>query len=244
MGIPSYFKHLLNRYPRLLSAARPDKTPCSVLLVDFNCLIYGCVRSGSLPVYSHATRHDWETALLDEIKRYVVRIWSTAGKPGTVFLAVDGVVPMAKIRQQRLRRFKSVWMAAREREFGVRGPTDETWDTNSITPGTEFMERLSGALRQLCEARGPGWMFSGAEEPGEGEQKLMAWVRSRAADIPAASVAVYGLDADLILLCLLHAAMVAPNWTWSILRETQEFGGGGAARAYAQQEFLDRKSVV
>ena len=122
--------------------------------------------------------------------------------------------------------------------MGVRAPGTESWDTNSITPGPEFMERLSGALRRLCEARGPGWMVSGAEEPGEGEQKVMAWVRARADSLRGKSIAVYGLDADLIVLCLLHAATVAPETTWRILREKQEFGAMNAARTYEHQEFL------
>jgi 5'-3' exonuclease len=60
--------------------------------------------------------------------------------------------------------------AAAEREAGVRAA--ETWDTNAITPGTEFMEKLGFALKGLCEARsadGRGsWEVSGADEAGEG----------------------------------------------------------------------------
>ena len=221
MGIPSYFKHLLDRYPRLLTPAGPD-TKANVLLMDFNCLIYGCVHSKSLPAYSHATREDWETALLKEICTYVVHLWSTAGKPGQVVLAVDGIVPMAKIRQQRLRRFKSVWLTGKEREFGARPVGEELWDTNCITPGTEFMERLTVKLEELCSKRS-GWIVSGAEKPGEGEQKLMEWVRSaEPGALDGKHLMVYGLDADLILLCMLHANLDAAV-NWSILREKQEF---------------------
>jgi len=215
MGIPSYFKHLLDRYPQLLRPTGAD-TKANVLLMDFNCLIYGCVQSKKLPVYSHATRDAWETALLAEISNYVVHLWNLAGKPEQVVLAVDGVVPMAKIRQQRLRRFKSVWMTAKERELGARPVDQEVWDTNSITPGTEFMERLTVRLETLAKAR-TGWVVSGAEQPGEGEQKLMEWVRRN--DTSGKHVVVYGLDADLILLCLLHCN----HDSWSILREKQEF---------------------
>jgi len=155
-----------------------------------------------------------------EICAYVSHIWITAGRPEQVLLAVDGVVPMAKIRQQRLRRFKSVWMAAKEREYGARPATQEVWDTNAITPGTEFMERLTVHLEALCKSRGVGWMVSGAEVPGEGEQKLMQWVRARpTGSLDGKCIMVYGLDADLILLCMLHSN----SGTWSILREKQEF---------------------
>jgi len=220
MGIPSYFRHILNRYPKLLTGVRGSHTS-DHLLVDFNCLIYGCVPK--LPPYKNSEQAQWEAALLKEINEYVVKLWRTAGEPRHVFLAVDGVVPMAKIRQQRLRRFKSVWLAEKEREQGVA--PEESWDKNSITPGTAFMEQLSVSLKKLCRARGAGWKVSGAEEPGEGEQKLMTWVRAQSpGSLDGKKLLVYGLDADLIVLCLLHATTHAPKAAWGILREKQEFG--------------------
>ena len=133
---------------------------------------------------------------------------------------------MAKIRQQRLRRFKSVWLAQKEREAGIRG--EHTWDSNAITPGTQFMDRLSIALKELCNARGAGWSVSGAEECGEGEQKVMKWVRAQSSKVlQDKHITIYGLDADLIVLSLLHSAM-NPSSIWSILRESQEFGKGAA----------------
>ena len=231
MGIPSYFKHILDRYPRLLKTVATGAT-ADVLLVDFNCLIYGCIRT--VP-FDAADPHAWEAAVIRAIETYVVHIWRAAGQPRQVLLAVDGVVPFAKMRQQRLRRFKSVWLAAKEREYGVReGPS---WDTNAITPGTEFMERLAQALRRLASAR-PGWIVSAADEPGEGEQKCMAWARAQGPALSGKSVWVYGLDADLIILSLLHSVVgTTATANWSILRERMEFGsvkGAGTTEA----EFL------
>lgn len=219
MGIPSYFRHLLQRYPHLLKDVDASKTKSNVLLFDFNCLIYGCAKSTKLPVYTHATRETWEGALIQEIRAYVIHLWTISGKPEEVVLAIDGVVPMAKIRQQRLRRFKGVWLTGKEVELGAKTIHEETWDTNCITPGTAFMDRLEFSLKDLAAAR--GWIVSAANEPGEGEQKLMEWVRNRgAAAFSGKHVVVYGLDADLILLCMMHAEDTA---VWSILREKQEF---------------------
>ena len=236
MGIPSYFKHLLGRYPALLAPTGIAGTGADILLVDFNCLIYGCIRGPTLPPYSHATKDAWEAAAIKEVCEYVVRIWNTAGRPGQVVLCIDGVVPMAKMRQQRLRRFKSIWLAGKEREVGARA-AGESWDTNAITPGTEFMEALLVALRRLCAARA-GWSVSGADEEGEGEQKAMAWIRAATTTLEGKSIYVYGLDADLIVLCLLHCGTVAPKGRWHILREKQEFGKVGAATGPADTKFL------
>jgi 5'-3' exonuclease len=218
MGIPSYYKRLIDRYPKLVQKGiRQLKS--DVLLMDFNCLIYQCVRSDSLPKYTAEGRGAWETALIEAVKKYTVKVWETAGRPRQVLIAVDGVVPMAKIRQQRLRRFKSRWLAAAERAAGCRG--EESWDTNAITPGTEFMEKLGTGLRSLGSAR--GWTVSCAAEPGEGEQKVMAWVRQQGDALAGKAVTVYGLDADLIVLSLMSLANLPAIGGWKLLRELAEF---------------------
>lgn len=153
---------------------------------------------------------EWEKALLAEIEKTVLEVWSVAGKPQTVYIAVDGVVPMAKIRQQRVRRFKSSWL--RSRVGGSRGD----WDTNSITPGTKFMDKLGIMLKGL--AKGRKWTVSGVDEEGEGEHKIMHWLRVEKVTGP---VVVYGLDADLILLTMLVSEQKGLDMF--LLREKQEF---------------------
>ena len=208
--------------------------------MDFNCLIYQCVRAAG--VYKEEERETWEAALLEEVKKYTVKVWEFAGRPREVFIGVDGVVPMAKIRQQRLRRFKAPWLAAKEREAGVR--EGASWDTNAITPGTEFMEKLGKALHGLAKARGKGWSVSAADEAGEGEQKLMAWLRAHKEVLAKKEVVVYGLDADLIVLSLLGLAREVPNVAgWRLLRELAEFEG---ARADGEAAFgcLDIRELL
>ena len=222
MGIPSYYKRLVERFPRLVR--KGFKTIDSdILLMDFNCLIYQCLRDKGMPAYTAESRAAWERALLEGVKEYTRKVWATAGKPSKVFIGVDGVVPMAKIRQQRLRRFKSRWLAATEVEAGLR--KEESWDTNAITPGTEFMEKLGVALRDLA-SKHTGWAVSAADEPGEGEQKLMAWVRANRNLVAKKRVVVYGLDADLIVLSLIGTAKEVPSVAeWNLLRELTEFEG-------------------
>jgi 5'-3' exonuclease len=243
MGIPSYFKHILDRYKYLLKPVGTD-TRASVLLVDFNCLIYACVRAPTMPMYSFDSRMEWEALLLKHICDYVLDIWASAGKPVEVYLAVDGVVPMAKIRQQRIRRFKSVWMTGQERALGIKKDTEDVWDTNSITPGTAFMEKLSVELTKLCTRR--GWILSGAEEAGEGEQKLMTWIRGRPAGwFQDKNIFVYGLDADLIVLSMFHAGTgLSAEAQWTILREKQEFGKFGASATASKFLTLNVSKLV
>jgi 5'-3' exonuclease len=207
MGIPSYFRGILQKYPGCLINSVQGRA--STLCFDFNCLIYRCIRAPGMPAYTAESDPDvWEAELFMEIERTVLEVWNAAGKPATVYLAVDGVVPMAKIRQQRVRRFKSAWLRR------------DGWDTNAITPGTRFMEKLGFMLKKLCEAR--KWVFSGADEEGEGEHKIMNWLRTCSKLGPKGPVIVYGLDADLILLTMLVGEQL--NLDMYLLREKQEFG--------------------
>jgi 5'-3' exoribonuclease 1 len=132
-----------------------------------------------------------------------------------VFIGVDGVVPMAKMRQQRLRRFKSRWVAEEEVRIGKSEVNTPKWDTNAITPGTAFMERLGSALLD-CKSEGIRWVISNADVPGEGEHKAMHGIRNC---IQRESHVIYGLDADLILLALLQP--IHEMW---LFREAVECG--------------------
>jgi 5'-3' exonuclease len=213
MGIPSYFRGILQKYPSCLINSVKSGTLC----FDFNCLIYRCIRAASMPKYPEGAYTDseeneyWERALLVEIEKTVLEVWSIAGKPHTVYIAVDGVVPMAKIRQQRVRRFKSSWLRK------TVGASRCEWDTNSITPGTKFMEKLGMMLKALALRSGK-WIVSGVDEEGEGEHKIMNWLRKEKVNGP---VVVYGLDADLILLTMLVSEQKGLDMF--LLREKQEF---------------------
>jgi 5'-3' exonuclease len=204
MGIPSYYKKLCDSIPGLLSKVRKGKQPTH-LWIDFNCMVYHCLRRPGARLYEgEETRLEWENHLIQEVCKYLKKIVSLVDPTEQVFVGVDGVVPMAKMRQQRLRRFKSHWTAAEEVRIGKSEAGKPRWDTNAITPGTAFMERLGNALR-VCKSNSDTlqWIVSTAEDSGEGEHKAMRGIRSCHAHMLKSHV-VYGLDADLILLSLLQ----------------------------------------
>ena len=112
--------------------------------------------------------------------------------PKQVFIMIDGVAPRSKMNQQRERRYKSHFF--KEFEPGK----SLLWDSNKITPGTEFMEKLTKELHLQF----PNFIISDSNEPGEGEHKMMK-ILSDTNDING-NVLIYGLDSDLIMLSMLN----------------------------------------
>ena len=197
MGIPAYYKKLSSTVKGLIARGHPYAA-IQWLFMDFNCLVYHCLPK--MPPYQQVNHEAWEAELIDCVVRYTKRVVGLVAPEEGVLIAVDGVVPMAKMRQQRLRRFKSVWEKAHgvgEKARGMGNSAADHWNSNSITPGTAFMGKLRRGLESV---KGAGWTISSSDEPGEGEHKIMAAWRSGAYD---GNFAVYGLDADLVVLSLL-----------------------------------------
>ena len=138
--------------------------------------------------------------------------------PKKVFMmAIDGCAPRAKMNQQRQRRFKSALEAKRAKEKalseGLELPEEPPFDSNVITPGTEFMDRLTNYFHYFIRKKikeDESWrkikiIFSGQDVPGEGEHKIMQFIRKlKNSDEynPNLRHCIYGLDADLIMLGL------------------------------------------
>jgi 5'-3' exoribonuclease 1 len=115
--------------------------------------------------------------------------------------------------------------------------------------GTPFMTRLSSQLRYFINKKiteDSNWrdvevVLSGHEVPGEGEHKIMEYIRlSRAQPDynPNVRHCLYGLDADLIMLGLL-----SHDPHFCLLREEVKFGResrkkNGSGCAFKLQLFL------
>ena len=216
MGIPSYYRTLITKMPHAIQRKCPNAV--GSLVVDMNCMIYHVLREPKMLAHVYPGLSDlsaskaWERKLQDEVCSYLEHIWRSAGAPTQVYVALDGVVPYVKIKQQRFRRFKSASMNS-----SAHGTI---WDTNAITPGTEFMAAMGAALKVAGSKH--GWLISDTDEPGEGEHKVLQWLRTTT--LIQGPIIVYGLDADLILLCLLAGDKLGPTYPIFLLREAMAFG--------------------
>ena len=212
MGIPSYYKKLCSSIKGI--NVRSTAKPVDYLWFDYNCLIYYVLKL--MPAFTLANAEEWEGELIERTCAYTRQVVKSVGNPRHVFLGVDGVVPFAKIKQQRLRRWKSIWTTEEERRLGKLDANVEIWDRNALTPGTKFMNKLSTALEKLCQDN--KWDCSTVHEPGEGEHKVMQRLRELTEKAPESHV-IYGLDADLILLTLYNARFLHAESDIYLLRE-------------------------
>lgn len=218
-GIPKLFRWLVDLYPMVVeSVGKSSQQSLSSIdnfYLDMNGIIHACTHSNSDDLVLTS-----EKDMFIRIFAYTDRLYKLVRPKRLMFLAVDGVAPRAKMNQQRARRFK----ASKEREsliaeyVAVNGelPEDDSFDSNCITPGTEFMFKLSLAFQRWIEHKmktdlfwktGAEIVFSGPNVPGEGEHKVMDMVREMQASDPDYQLGqwrhcMYGLDADLIMLSL------------------------------------------
>lgn len=216
------------------------------LYLDMNGIVHPCSHPEDKP--APKTEADMMLAIFE----YTDRVVGMVRPRKLLYLAVDGVAPRAKMNQQRSRRFRSA-REAKEKddekaEFlkvlhaqkASRGEditsldevVEKTWDSNAITPGTPFMFMLAESLQYWCAYKfttDPSWrdmkvIISDASVPGEGEHKIMNFIRSQRSKPthdPNTRHVIYGLDADLIMLGL---ATHEPHFR--VLREDVFFDSG------------------
>jgi len=168
MGIPFYVSSLVRTHKHIQKTLGNAPLEVDVLGIDFNCFIHKYLKAenpiGSIVVALH------------ELLTNTVR----AKK---VYIAFDGLVPYAKMVQQRYRR--------------MRISEEAAFDKHQISPGTPFMKELASTLKFMFR----DVEISGTDERGEGEHKIFLWLRSLSED-QRRSICIYGLDADLVLISI------------------------------------------
>lgn len=211
-------------YPVDTTKPNPNGEEMHNLYLDFNGIVHPCSHPENKPPPAD------ESEMMMEIFKYTERVVNMVRPRRLLYIAIDGVAPRAKMNQQRARRFRSAMDAkendekkaelqvllrqqrvARGEPENVDEVVKKTWDSNVITPGTPFMFILAQSIRFWCQWKlntDPAWaelkvIISDASVPGEGEHKIMQFIRSQRSDPeydPNTRHVMYGLDADLIML--------------------------------------------
>ncbi|KAI0649009.1 exonuclease II [Trametes meyenii] len=239
-------RYISERYPLTSQLIEENKIPeFDNLYVDFNGIIHNCSHPNDEDAHFRLT----EVQIFTSIFAYVDHLFGKIKPKKLFFMAIDGVAPRAKMNQQRSRRFRTAKEAREVREKaerkGEKLPEEKAFDSNCITPGTEFMARLSQQLRYFVNKKiseDANWrdvtvVLSGHDVPGEGEHKIMEYIRlSRAQPDydPNVRHCLYGLDADLIMLGLL-----SHDPHFCLLREEVKFGPASRSKGNKSLESIN-----
>ena len=152
MGIPSYYKNIIQDYPEIIEPYEKCDIYVDHLFFDLNCAIHPCCANKT-------NENDMYDSIFEKIKECI----ALTKVSQLVYIAIDGPAPRTKMEQQRQRRLRSL-------------QEEKVWDTNQITPGTPFMNQLSIYLHRRCKELNIDWIISDSNEPGEGEHKIMKYM--------------------------------------------------------------------
>lgn len=257
MGVPGFFAWLMRQAER-----KHCKGGCILdeiceqhidwLLLDTNGLLHPCCfKVLETHDTSGMSMMDIEDLMIEEVVAYVDKLINIVNPHKGVYIAIDGVAPASKMKQQRSRRFKS----AGDRELfnslkmkhGVAFDSEE-WSNSCISPGTKFMERVHIRILEWAKTYNDtfpaDWppaekrpqrqiIYSSYKTPMEGEHKLIQFMRdNNAKGLPSSgfNYVIYGMDADLIFL-----SIAVGNPKIFLLREAKQLKANGEARMDAYE---------
>ena len=228
MGVPGFFAWILKKYKTtdiIKDICDTKSSNKKVFYLDKNCLIH--------PECFEVLKFMIDTQDINKLEKTMyARVISYLDflinkvNPDEVYLAVDGVAPMAKMNQQRKRRFRSGddrdLRNSILKKYGKK--TTEIWNNTCITPGTVFMERLHNEiLKYIKSNKKVKITYSSYHTPGEGEHKILQDIKDRKNEDNVNII--YGLDADLIFL-----ALASQQENIYLLREKSQFGSSKAKK--------------
>lgn len=221
MGVPGFFLWLWKKYKTTNFVFSKKNIPdidkmimdnIDYFLLDMNCMIhpicFDTLKELNLKedsMISHEKLEKIEKKMMQNVITYLEKTISIAKPRKGIYLAIDGVAPVAKMKQQRLRRYKSINDKVLFDKIRKKHKKEIPffWSNSAITPGTVFMENLTKMLNDWIinykKENDIEIIFSSSNEPSEGEHKLLQFIRNNKTQY---NYVIYGLDADLIFLML------------------------------------------
>ena len=218
MGIPSYFSHIIKNHSQIIKK-KWNGMIFERLYMDCNSILYDSYHE----VYNTKSNDSIEEIIhqqilektVTKIEKYILELKPT----NIVYIAFDGPAPVAKMEQQRNRRYKSWYQTTYLKEEKQTNKIP----SSIFTPGTTFMCKLAVYMKHAFVGKETKYkvhqiLLATPDEAGEGEHKLYDHLREN--PVYSASIAIYGLDADLIMLSLFHLSYTKNIY---IFREAPEF---------------------
>ena len=212
MGIPAYFSYIIKNYPNILKKFK-DGFDVDNLFLDSNSIIYDAMRTIEYSGKNDEYERKLINAVCKQIEIYIQQIKPT----NLVYISFDGVAPVAKMNQQKNRRYKSWYINEYDKTEKIN------WDSTAITPGTDFMNKLNLQIKYYfrisAQFKVNQIVICGSDNAGEGEHKIFEYIREHS-EIENMKTVIYGLDADLIMLTINNLQHCKKMY---LFRETPDF---------------------
>lgn len=252
MGVRKFFPNLVTKYKKVgfvfsksdvqknIIKTVVEKNHCHKQLVnnvnelylDANCLIHPTCFEVFYANKSllQSNPEKLENLMIVAVVKYIEMLVKLVNPDTLVYIAIDGVAPYAKMKQQKTRRFKTINDHELREQVASRYGVEykKAWNNSAITPGTEFMNKITNGIINYLETKKERlfnvnkknssnikYIFSTASTPGEGEHKILQYIKQQK---NIATRVVYGLDADLLYL-----TMAAQTKNIFLIRELTEF---------------------
>jgi len=233
MGIPAYFSHIIKNYPEIIKNFKSNEFKVDNLFLDSNSIVYDSLRE-----IEYKNDSDFEKKLITAVCKKLESYMQQINPNNLVYIAFDGVAPLAKLNQQKSRRYKSWFISNYENKNSKNNNDNDNdndnynyndnknknfWDKTAITPGTDFMNKLNLQIKyhfkNALKFKVNKIIVSDSCIEGEGEHKIFEYIRKNTHVKDEINV-IYGLDADLIMLTINHRFISEKMY---LFRETPEF---------------------
>ncbi|KAK5579443.1 hypothetical protein RB653_009126 [Dictyostelium firmibasis] len=237
MGIPSFYRWLIENFPKVLENNLNGEIIFNNLYIDMNGVVHNAIKLDSSSTITKAatttqTSKDKETVLMlkselsdEKLKERIFyrldQMVNNVNPSSLLYIGVDGVPPRAKAIEQRKRRFKSskesvdvIIKALKSKNQPITRDSimdqfSKIFDSNAISPATEFIKKVDDWIKEYCKQlslkrENLTIILSDSTVPGEGEHKIMDYIRQNHPILEKDGVShcFYGMDADLIFLGL------------------------------------------
>jgi len=183
MGVPKFFAWLMRNYKQKKFIFSDIEHKIDWFLIDTNCLIHPtCFKILAEESEKTTINHkSLENKMINAVIEYIDKIIKYVDPKKGVYIAIDGPVCAAKMKQQRQRRFRSYHdkevFDKIKNKYNV--PQTHFWSNSAISPGTKFMHKLHLKLIDWCNKQTIKIIYSSANTPGEGEHKLLDFIKKK-----------------------------------------------------------------
>lgn len=202
MGIEQFFSTITKQFNIISTIEENDYNiiDTDYIFMDFNSVIHNI--SASLEIISDSIIiENVDIFLHNFLKRFDL------GKLKLLYIGLDGVPSFSKILEQKKRRYVGNILNRLLNKQHI-------WSKNNISPGTNFMEKLSDYLKNCNLYSFKNIQISDSNEIGEGEMKILDIINSLD---PTVKVIFFSPDSDVILL-----SMISNNKNIKIIKEEKK----------------------